>query len=99
MNWILGLSVSLIVGHVVTASTLVFLRRYIEDRKDADKLLSPKQRRNFFLGIDFYPPEDSSARQVPPWITGPAERLFFTFIVAFELSGAAISMIGWICSI
>jgi hypothetical protein len=32
---------------------------------------------------------------VPPELTGTIERLFFTIIVAFDVSGAATAMIGW----
>lgn len=35
-------------------------------------------------------------RDVPSWLTGLVERLFFTLIIAFDVSGAAIAMIGWI---
>ena len=43
-------------------------------------------------------PERSAGepRRVPPWLTGVMERLFFTVVVAFDISGAAIAMIGWI---
>jgi len=30
-----------------------------------------------------------------PWVTGITERLFFTVAVAFELSGVATAMMGW----
>lgn len=35
-------------------------------------------------------------RRVPSWVTGVVERLFFTTAVAYDLSGAAVAMIGWI---
>lgn len=35
-------------------------------------------------------------KTVPPWLTGLIERLFFTVAVAFNLTGTAPAMIGWI---
>jgi len=97
MYWVFGLFVSLFIGHVVTAFSLVCLRRYLEQREDEFKEFSRDEKFLFYLGIDFYPPlPESSERQVPLLITGSAERLFFTFIVAFDVSGAAIAMVAWI---
>jgi hypothetical protein len=33
---------------------------------------------------------------IPNWLIGLLERLFFTLIVAFEVSGTAVAMIGWL---
>ncbi len=38
----------------------------------------------------------SAGRVVPGWLMGLSERLFFTLVVAFDISGAAIAMMGWI---
>jgi hypothetical protein len=38
----------------------------------------------------------SAGRDVPRWLIGVAERLFFTLAIAFDVSGAAIAMMGWI---
>ena len=35
-------------------------------------------------------------RHVKPLIPGLLERLFFTVIIAFEVSGAAVGMVTWI---
>jgi len=97
MYWVFGLFVSLFVGHVLTSFSLVHLRKYLEQREDEFKEFSRDEKFLFYLGIDFYPPlPESSERQVPLLITGSAERLFFTFIVAFDVSGAAIAMVAWI---
>ena len=96
MYWIFGLFVSLFIGHVVTAFSLVCLRKHLEQREDEWNEFTRDQKFLFYFGIDFYPPIDPSERQVPPLIAGTAERLFFTFIVAFNVSGAAIAMVGWI---
>ena len=37
----------------------------------------------------------SAGRAMPGWLMGLSERLFFTLIIAFDVSGAAIAMIGW----
>ncbi|UCC72206.1 MAG: hypothetical protein JSV86_17855 [Gemmatimonadota bacterium] len=37
-----------------------------------------------------------SGRDVPNWLIGLSERLFFTVIVAFNVSGAAVAMMVWI---
>lgn len=95
-KWIIGLGVSLVIGQVVTACLLVLLRRYLERREEEFKGFSGKRKLCIYLGIGFYPPIDPSERQVPPWITGPAERLFFTLIVAYGVSGTAVAMVAWI---
>jgi len=46
-----------------------------------------------YLGIS---KEKTSDKRVPPWLTGATERLFFTCVIAFQLGGAAIAMIGWL---
>jgi hypothetical protein len=97
MYWILGLSVSIFIGHVLTAFSLVHLRRYLERREEEFKEFTRGERFDFYVGLEFYPPlPESSERQVPLLITGSAERLFFTLIVAFNVSGAAIAMVAWI---
>lgn len=39
---------------------------------------------------------ESGARRVRPVLTGVVERTFFTFLVAFNVSGYATAMIGWL---
>ena len=95
-NWIIGLGISLAVGQVATASLLIFLRRYVEQRHVEFRQFSKKRKLLLFLGLDFYPPVDVSTRHVPAWVTGPVERLFFTLIIVYEVSGAAIAMVAWI---
>jgi len=41
-------------------------------------------------------PGNSIIRDVPPQLVGLVERLFFTLIVAFNVSGAAVCMAVWI---
>jgi hypothetical protein len=33
---------------------------------------------------------------IPGWLTGLIERLFFTLLIAFEISGTGIAMVAWI---
>ena len=93
-GWVIGLIVSIIVGHVATAYFLVLLRRLYE-RKDNYKQLSTMAKLRANLGIDFYPPI-ALEKHISGLIVGPAERLFFTLIIAFEISGAAVAMMVWI---
>ncbi len=37
-----------------------------------------------------------SGREVPNWLIGLSERLFFAMVVAFNISGAAVAMVVWI---
>jgi hypothetical protein len=39
---------------------------------------------------------NSEATGVSPWLTGMIERLFFTVVVAFDVSGTATAMMGWL---
>jgi len=42
-------------------------------------------------------PEDQKRYpRISPWLNGLVERLFFTFVCGFDISGAASAMIGWI---
>ena len=50
-----------------------------------------------YLGEEHDPlPANSEILAVPGWLVGLIERLFFTLIIAFGISGAAISMAAWI---
>ena len=40
--------------------------------------------------------EDEDTRPVPGRLTGITERLFFTVIIAFQVSGAAVAMMAWL---
>jgi hypothetical protein len=95
-KWFLGLGFSIIVGHFVTASFLVFLRRYTEKRAKKDKRIYKRKIICAYLGLAYYPPLHPSERQVSPIIVGILERTFFTIIIACNISGGAVAMIGWI---
>ncbi len=38
----------------------------------------------------------TDGKEVPAWLTGAVERLFFTVLVGLEVSGAPTAMIGWL---
>jgi len=42
------------------------------------------------------PDEKDAPKGVPPSLTGIIERLFFTVIVAFNVSGFISAMVGWL---
>lgn len=71
--WLPGLTLSLIVGGLVTWAFLSGLRHSLK--------LGKKPR---------------SQSGVPPWVTGTIERLFFSVLVGFNVSGAPTAMIGWL---
>jgi hypothetical protein len=37
-----------------------------------------------------------AAERAPRWLTGCVERLFFTFLIAFQVGGAGTAMVGWL---
>jgi hypothetical protein len=39
---------------------------------------------------------EKQKKGIPAKLTGPVERFFFTILVAYDVSGTAIAMIGWI---
>ena len=48
-----------------------------------------------WLRSRMHSPKDSGTG-VPGWLTGLTERLFFTIVVAFDISGTATAMMGWL---
>jgi hypothetical protein len=49
-----------------------------------------------WLGTSPKPRLSRDSKEVPPWLTGAVERLFFTVLIGFETSGAPTAMIGWL---
>ena len=96
--WIIGLFVSLGVGHLVASILLVRLRMHFEGRKKEWIDFPTKIKERFYLGIDVYPPIDArkKGKLVHPAIIGTVERLFITIITAYDLTGGVITMFGWI---
>lgn len=48
------------------------------------------------IGTRQSPLQQAGLPFVSPWITGTIERLFFATLIAFDLSGTATAMVGWI---
>lgn len=80
LRWIMGLFFSLEIGSVVTPLALKEIKTY------AEYLFRKKDYRLLLT------------TKIPdfPWLVGLFERLFFTLIVAFNVNGTAIAIIGWI---
>ena len=78
----LGLFTSLVVGSWVTG---FFLRRV---RRRLDRLRG--------IRGDSDPAPWHGVQDIPPWLTGVIERLFFTVVVAFNVPGAVVAMIAWL---
>lgn len=95
MHWLIGLSVSLIVGWL-TSSTAIARIREFQTKNNSNETNTPRSRLLFYLGLEECPKSPTDIRMLPPAFVGFLERLFFTFIVAFEISGASVAMVGWI---
>lgn len=81
VRWIIGLGVSLGIGALVTGKLVEWLRAPIErEVAEREKPLDIKRER---LTID-------------NWLVGLIERPFFTVLVASEVSGTAVAILGWI---
>lgn len=81
VRWIIGLGVSLGIGALVTGKLVEWLRAPIErEVAEREKPLDTKRER---LTID-------------NWLVGLIERPFFTVLVASEVSGTAVAILGWI---
>ena len=91
MNWFWGLFVSLILGSLVTSYFVVFIRKW-QRREEC----AWKSHLAFYLGFKPYPGILAKERDFPPLITGLLERLFFTFLIGFNVVGVPIAMMGWI---
>jgi hypothetical protein len=79
-RWLIGLAVSLVVGQAATWGFVWCLRRRLE------RLHSEREPAPWHVA-----PAD-----VPPWLTGSLERLFFTVAVGFDVSGFVVAMVAWI---
>ena len=83
--WAAGLVVSLLIGGWATRKSLGWIRKKIKKRAEIIDKISKDDYKRFF-GHEYF----------SPWITGTFERLFFTILVAFNVSGTATAMIVWI---
>ena len=46
--------------------------------------------------VNFIDPDKDRKDRIPGWFVGSLERLFFTILVAFDISGTAVAMMLWI---
>ena len=83
--WIGGLFVSLVIGQWLTRISLAWIRGKIKDKAKQIDNICDKQFDDFY-GIEYFSPS----------ITGSIERLFFTILVAFDVSGTATAMMVWV---
>ena len=83
-RWFFGLGVfALGIGWLCTSIFLKGMRSYIETKA--------LRRNETEIYNEMITPLD-----VPSWLIGLTERTFFVILVAFELSAAAIALIGWL---
>ena len=54
-------------------------------------------RLRMYLGNGNWPPKNTK-KEIPPWVVGLIEGVFFTTAVAFEMSGVTVAMIAWIAA-
>ena len=54
------------------------------------------KRLRHYMKLGPKPGQGSETQAVPSWLMGVGERFFFTFAVAFNVSGASVAMIGWL---
>jgi len=79
IRWVLGLTVSLLIGQIITKLFLEKLRNYINSKVSKNEKI--KKIESLYISRT---------------IVGLMERTFFTPLVAFNVSGTAIAMIGWV---
>jgi hypothetical protein len=80
--WILGYAFSLGFGHLAVGPIVDWLRKCAFSKvREEDEPPTPIVLEKLY---------------VSPKIIGLIERLFFTLLVAFDVSGTAIAMMGWI---
>lgn len=81
----LGLAFSLILGAWLTPNFLRWIQWKIKEKaKEIEKI--DEEEYKTFVGHEYF----------SPLITGTIERLFFTILVGFNVSGTATAMILWI---
>ena len=83
LQWSIGLTVSLPVGHLAAYYFRNWRRSYLK------KIIGEK------IPIS-QPEEQILKRDILPIITGLLERIFFTLLVAFDISGTGVAMMAWL---
>lgn len=85
IRWMIGLSISLIAGHFVSRKFRDLRNQHINKVTNDSEDKNRQER-------------DQLPSKRLPMITGVIERTFFTFIVAFDVSGGAIAMMAWLAA-
>lgn len=83
VRWAIGLIISLALGHYVSRKFRDLRNSHIEKVTNDNEAIEDRKKNQ--IQSDWL-----------PTITGIVERLFFTIVVAFDLSGAAVAMIAWL---
>ncbi|MBW2741223.1 MAG: hypothetical protein JRE64_20810 [Deltaproteobacteria bacterium] len=83
LRWIIGFLVSLLIGHYATRKFRDLRNKHI---RNVSKNREAIDRQN----------EQSLNSDILTIVTGLIERTFFTLIVAFDVSGGAVAMMGWL---
>jgi hypothetical protein len=83
IRWFIGLLVSLLVGHYATRKFRDLRNKHIRNVCQDSEALQKQD-------------EQSLNSDLLPLVTGLIERTFFTLVIAFNVSGGAVAMIGWL---
>ncbi len=95
--WILGYGLSLLGGHYITQWVLDRIRQKTGCGCDAWKAYleyanQSRQAEDGKAGLSYAEP---ATNPLSPGLQGVFERLFFTTVIAFDVSGAAVAMMAW----
>ncbi len=85
LRWIIGLLVSLLIGHYASRKFRDLRNKHIRNLCKDHKAID---RQN----------EQSFNNDILTMVTGLIERMFFTLIIAFDVSGSAVAMMGWLAA-
>ncbi len=96
-----GFFISIWVGHYATKAFHAALKDQMDKAKENDLMIGDWAWIKSFIGQFFKkirpPKRDTPFKpEVPNFLTGIIERIFFTLLVASGTTGTGIAMIGWI---
>ncbi len=83
IRWSIGILVSLLVGHYATRNFRDLRNKHIRNVCKYNEALQKQD-------------EQSINSDLLPLVTGLIERTFFTLVIAFDVSGGAVAMMGWL---
>ena len=85
--WMFGFAISVGLGMLLTPWLLSRIRSYITQKAE---------HRGEVIDEEVIEKTHLASLYVPGWLVGITERVFFTILVAFDVSSTATAMIGWI---